>query len=150
MTYSEVLTRLVELLYVNAEKQAVLTAAAAACGQELPYPSPPSGSGRWLHPTFCSRVQSFALRAEERFRGAGPGDPVPAPAPPVVSPEAIAAKPAQALLEVSIARVEEWALEGSRRGYWALEGSRRGYWASEKRRRGHWVLEGSRRGYWAF
>lgn len=73
MTYAEVLLRMVQLMYVDAEKQVKLNAAADASGQELPYARPPPGAGRWLDPTFCSRVQLFALRAEERCLTLPPG-----------------------------------------------------------------------------
>lgn len=66
MSYLEVLLRMVELMYVSAAKQAKLNAAADAAGQELPYPRPAAHQGRWLDPTFCSRVQLFAHRAQER------------------------------------------------------------------------------------
>lgn len=70
MTYAEVLTRLVELLFVNQEKQEKLTSAAEMAGQELPYPLPADGEkGRWLDSTFFDRVLQFAVRSKERFVG---------------------------------------------------------------------------------
>jgi enoyl reductase-like protein len=70
MTYAEVLTRLVELLFVNQEKQEKLTSAAERAGQELPYPLPAVGEkGRWLDSTFFDRVVQFAVRSKERFMG---------------------------------------------------------------------------------
>jgi fatty acid synthase subunit beta len=68
MTYLEVLTRMVRLMWVDPSKQQAALAAYARAGA----PPPASivsaeGEGRWVDPTYLERTVQFAARVEARF-----------------------------------------------------------------------------------
>lgn len=108
MTYSEVLHRLVAIMYVDVATDSAVEAYGMAQGltrDEVRHERW-TPHGRWLDATYQTRVFDFLRRAEERCRGTRPGpsfkiDAEAKPAPTLVrSPDALATNPLALVTQV--------------------------------------------------